>query len=457
MTATNAPADVPKRGNFYTRAWRALPRDLGYNALTWVLLASAYAFLYAIFWGGIGSIAFIVGIFLVIAALYGARWLGDLELVRLGWAGFSGIRPVRWGPGTGNSTFARFFSALGNPHYWLYLLHATVLLPIVGILSFVFIFTWAVVGLAFLFTPILVAIFGTAERFISNPAEAADFFNISTPAFLVLMAVIGAALLATLPLLTRAFTLLSYQIARLTLSGFRSSDLEQQVGDLDASRGAAISAEGHSLRRLERDIHDGPQQRLVRLQMDLSAAERQLDTDPAAARGLIAEAMEQSKEALEELRALSRGFAPPILLDRGLVAALESAAVRSSIPARVVNELPADGLLLPQEVERNAYFVASEALTNASRHSGATQVETRLGLRTGEDGQRWLDVTVSDNGRGGATSIEGRGIAGLEQRLHGFGGTLEVSSPQGGPTAIIARFPLAPEPATAASPVEPTA
>lgn len=446
MTTT----DAPRRGNFYLRAWRAMPRDLGYNALTWVLLATAYALLYAIFWGGVGSIAFIVGIFLIIVSLYGARWLGDLEITRLGWAGLDGIRPVRWGPGTGNSTFARLFSALGNPHYWLYLLHATVLLPIVGILSFTVIFSWAISGLALLLTPLLIAIFGSSTRFMSNPNEAADFFNIPTPAVLVVAALIGAALLATLPILTRAFTLLSLQIARLTLSGFRSSELEQQVDNLDSYRGAAISAEGHSLRRLERDIHDGPQQRLVRLQMDLSAAERQLDSDPAAARGLIAEAMLQSKEALEELRALSRGFAPPILLDRGLVAALESAAVRSSIPARVASDLPTNGMLLPQEVERNAYFVASEALTNASRHSGATQVETRLSVRTDDAEQRWLDVAVSDNGRGGAMSIEGRGIAGLEQRLHGFGGTLEVSSPQGGPTTIVARFPLAPETQTAA-------
>lgn len=446
MTTT----DASRRGNFYLRAWRAMPRDLGYNALTWVLLATAYALLYAIFWGGVGSIAFIVGIFLIIVSLYGARWLGDLEITRLGWAGLDGIRPVRWGPGTGNSTFARLFSALGNPHYWLYLLHATVLLPIVGILSFTVIFSWAISGLALLLTPLLIAIFGSSTRFMSNPNEAADFFNIPTPAVLVVAALIGAALLATLPILTRAFTLLSLQIARLTLSGFRSSELEQQVDNLDSYRGAAISAEGHSLRRLERDIHDGPQQRLVRLQMDLSAAERQLDSDPAAARGLIAEAMLQSKEALEELRALSRGFAPPILLDRGLVAALESAAVRSSIPARVASDLPTNGMLLPQEVERNAYFVASEALTNASRHSGATQVETRLSVRTDDAEQRWLDVAVSDNGRGGAMSIEGRGIAGLEQRLHGFGGTLEVSSPQGGPTTIVARFPLAPETQTAA-------
>src|SRR5690606_8327442 len=120
-------------------------------------------------------------------------------------------------------------------------------------------------------------------------------------------------------------------IAEGMLGAGRADALTEQVDALAASRGAAVAAEGHSLRRLERDIHDGPQQRLVRLQMDLASAERALESDPEGARARIAEAAEQSKAALDELRALSRGFAPPILLDRGLTAALESLAVRSPV------------------------------------------------------------------------------------------------------------------------------
>jgi len=240
----------------------------------------------------------------------------------------------------------------------------------------------------------------------------------------------------TLPLVTRGLTTIHWLVARGVLAAFKSDALLKEVADLTDSRGAAISAEGHSLRRLERDIHDGPQQRLVRLQMDLAAAERQLDTDPEKARGLIAEAMEQSKEALEELRALSRGFAPPILLDRGVVAALESAADRAAIPTRVMSELPAEGVL-PQEIERNAYFVASEALANAAKHSGATELDVMVSL---DDG--WLVVAVTDNGVGGAVATPEHGIAGLEERLRGLGGTLEVVSPAGGPTVITARLPV---------------
>jgi signal transduction histidine kinase len=241
-----------------------------------------------------------------------------------------------------------------------------------------------------------------------------------------------------LPFITRGLTTMHWGIARVVLGAWKSEALGQQVRDLSDARGAASSAEGHSLRRLERDIHDGPQQRLVRLQMDLAAAERQLDEDPAKARALIAEAMQQSKDALEELRSLSRGFAPPILLDRGLVAALESAATRSPIPTTVTNLLP-NGLDLSEEIERNAYFAASEALTNAIKHSAATQIEIRV-TSTAED----IVVTVSDNGTGGAATKAGHGLAGLRERMRGVSGSLEVHSPTGGPTLVSARLPLAP-------------
>jgi signal transduction histidine kinase len=254
--------------------------------------------------------------------------------------------------------------------------------------------------------------------------------------------VVGLFFTLTLPFATRGLVLLHDIAARGMLGAFRSDALQRRVVDLSASRGAAISAEGHSLRRLERDIHDGPQQRLVRLQMDLAAADRQLDRDPGHARRLIAEAMQQAKDALEELRSLSRGFAPPMLLDRGLVAALESAATRSAIPTRVMSELPAQADL-PQEIERNTYFVASEALANAAKHSGASAIEVRVAFRrVPETDATWLEVAVTDNGRGGALVIAGHGLAGLEERLRGLGGILRLDSPAGGPTAVTALIPV---------------
>jgi signal transduction histidine kinase len=226
-----------------------------------------------------------------------------------------------------------------------------------------------------------------------------------------------------------------YGIARGMLSAFLSEELQQQVTGLASSRSAAVAAEGTALRRLERDIHDGPQQRLVRMQMDLAAADRKLDKDPKAARALLNEALQQSKDALDELRALSRGFAPPILMDRGLVAALESLAVRAAMPTTVVSELP-DGTELPAELERNAYFIAAEALTNAAKHADAKAATVTVSVNGG------LQLVIQDDGKGGATTISGHGIAGLEERVHGLGGTLEVSSPEGGPTVVTAHLPF---------------
>jgi signal transduction histidine kinase len=434
--------DAAPRGNFYTDAWRALPRDVGYLALTGVLLVSAYPLLAAVFWIGVSSIAAIIGIVILVGALYAARFLGEFELARLRWAGFRGIRAVRWPVGTGSNGFWRAFSSLGNPHYWLYTLHGMVLFPFVGIVSLTISFAWIMTGISSALSPIIQPLLPDGVALGINWIWVFSGSNLPETLVHTIGVVVGLALIASFPLVTRVFTMLHFQIARLSLSGFRSEELQGRVGALDAARGAAISAEGHSLRRLERDIHDGPQQRLVRLQMDLAAAERQLDNEPEKARVLIAEAMQQSKEALEELRALSRGFAPPILLDRGLVAALESAAVRSTVATRVVTELPVD-TELPQEIERNAYFFGSEALANAAKHSGASDVEVRVALRRIADvDETWLDIVVTDNGAGGAVAIEGHGLDGLEQRLRGFGGVLEILSPPGGPTIVSAHFPV---------------
>ena len=437
-TMTTAVATEP-RGNFYIESVRALPRDLGYLGLTAVLLVTAYAALSALFWSGVSSIAVIVGIFLMIGSLFAARYLGDFEITRLGWAGFAAPRPVTWPQPRGVNAFWRMFSVLGSPHHWLFLLHALFLMPIVGFTTVLISFVWLTVGISLMLAPLLALIW---PGIISFGDTWATFEESVQPWKLIVAFLGGVLLLAVFPLLSRSFTMLHFQLARLSLSGFRSDQLESQVENLTEARGAAISAEGHSLRRLERDIHDGPQQRLVRLQMDLASAERQLDANPEKARELIAEAMKQSKDALEELRALSRGFAPPILLDRGLVAALESAAVRSTVPARVVNDLP-EGTSLPQEIERNAYFFASEAMANAAKHSGATEVQVRASLRRVADvDETWLDMSVTDNGAGGAVTVDGHGLAGLEQRLRGFGGVLEVVSPPGGPTVVSAHFPV---------------
>jgi signal transduction histidine kinase len=426
----------------YARLWRSVPRELGFLLVTLPIALLGFGVSITLFLGGVGSLAaLLIGVVFVLASLFVARGFGWLELQRLEWAGRERIQRPPWSETAGTGFWRSVWAVLSSAHYWLYLLHTMVINFAVSLATWTVTVVWLTTGLGSVTAWFwrLTAV-GDDSTFVVRTLFGDD----ATGRVLndLFAFVIGLTLLALLPFVTRGLVLLHDVIARVTLGAFPSEGLLVQVGDLEASRGAAISAEGHSLRRLERDIHDGPQQRLVRLQMDLAAAERQLDKDPDAARSLIAEAMQQSKDALEELRSLSRGFAPPILLDRGLVAALESAAVRSAVPVRVTSELP-EGFELPQEIERNAYFVASEALANAAKHSGAANVEVRVALRRVVDtDDTWLDVTVTDDGRGGAVATAGHGLAGLDERLRGLGGTLELHSPAGGPTEVTAHLPL---------------
>ncbi|MBX3100196.1 MAG: sensor domain-containing protein [Salinibacterium sp.] len=426
------------RNGGYLGLWRTVPRELFYLIIAFPVSVVGFGLTIGLFSAGLGTIVtFFIGVILIIACLYIARGFGTVDLTLLELSGRPAIARPEWQDARARTGFFGWLRAvLGNGHYWLYLLHVMIIDFIVQTVTWTLTVVWLAVG------------FGGISHWFWDlyfPADSSDFVlsqwlwpNIANPRLVenLLALAVGLVFVATLPLVTRGLVTVHWFIARGVLGAWRSDALQREVTVLEASRGAAQNAEGHSLRRLERDIHDGPQQRLVRLQMDLAAAERQLDSDPDKARGLIAEAMQQSRDALEELRALSRGFAPPILLDRGLVAALESAAVRSAIPTRIVNELP-EGFELPQEVERNAYFIASEALVNAGKHSEATDIEIRASLRDG-----WLDIVVTDDGHGGAAAVEGHGLAGLEERLRGLGGTLEVHSPEGGPTIVSAHVPF---------------
>ncbi|MCU1552264.1 MAG: sensor histidine kinase [Glaciihabitans sp.] len=432
----------------YWRLWASVPRELGFLLVAFPIGLAGFVTTIALFSSSLGTfVTFFIGVFILIAALYVARGFATLVLVLLAWTGRPRIERPEWQDARARQGFWAWLRAVvGNGHYWLALLHTLIVNFPLSLFSWIVTVVWLSVGLGGV-TSWFWQIFlpnNDQQWFLSK--WVIELFNGSTRGVdlaavdSVLYLVLGLIMLALLPLVTRGLVQINYWIARGMLGAWKSDALQREVIDLNASRGAAAAAEGHSLRRLERDIHDGPQQRLVRLQMDLAAADRQLDADPAKARELLGEAMQQSKEALEELRSLSRGFAPPILSDRGLVAALESAAIRSPLSTRVVDELPA-GIVLPQEIERNAYFAASEALTNAIKHSGATEVEIRV-TSLGVRGQDWLEVFVTDNGSGGATASNGHGLAGLEERMRGVGGTLTIQSPVGGPTTVSALLPL---------------
>ncbi|HEY6058852.1 MAG TPA: sensor domain-containing protein [Candidatus Limnocylindrales bacterium] len=249
-------------------------------------------------------------------------------------------------------------------------------------------------------------------------------------------ALAGAALLPVAASVTQLVTALHRAVVDGLLCTSESRELRRQVATLKASRSTVLDVEASELRRIERDLHDGAQQRLVMLTIDLGLASERIDSDPEGARKLVIEGQEQARQALAELRDLVRGIAPAILLDRGLVAALDSIAARSPVPTVVRCDL-APGTRLPDAIERAAYFVAAEALANVAKHSSAGRCEVRC---RGE-GPRFL-VEVWDDGVGGAKAAPGGGLTGLAGRVEAVDGGFSVSSPPGGPTLVRAEFPV---------------
>jgi signal transduction histidine kinase len=211
------------------------------------------------------------------------------------------------------------------------------------------------------------------------------------------------------------------------------TSLAQRVQQLTESRAETVDTSAAELRRIERDLHDGAQARLVALGMSLGLAEEQLARDPDNARALLAEARETSSVALAELRDLVRGIHPPVLADRGLVGAVRALCLAAPIPIEVTDEL---GGRLPAPVESAAYFALAEAVTNVIKHSGATAASVRIEHRSGT-----LHLQVTDNGSGGADESLGTGLRGIGRRLSAFDGTLDVSSPAGGPTVVTMTVP----------------
>jgi signal transduction histidine kinase len=209
--------------------------------------------------------------------------------------------------------------------------------------------------------------------------------------------------------------------------------LSERISVLESSRAGAVDVQDSDLRRIERDLHDGAQARLVALGMSIGMAEQKLANDVDGARELLAEARAGAGEALRELRDLARGIHPPVLADRGLEAAVRALAAGLPMNATVSVDLPSRP---PGPVETAAYFVVAEALANAGKHAGATRVD----VRAIADERGHLVVEIQDNGHGGADPT-GRGLAGLRHRVQALDGTLSVVSPAGGPTTIRAELP----------------
>jgi len=244
----------------------------------------------------------------------------------------------------------------------------------------------------------------------------------------------GIALLVAAPWVTAGVAALDARVAPVLLGPSRAEELEHRVEHLTQTRSGVVDAADAERRRLERDLHDGTQQRLVSLAMNLGMARAQAATADEAHQA-IAEAHEEAKAALTELRNLIRGLHPAVLEDRGLDAALSGVAARMPIPVRLTVDLPRR----PSPViEAVAYFVVSEALANIAKHAQASQAEVFVHRANDR-----LHVIVSDDGVGGADPALGTGLAGLAKRASAVDGTFEIASPPGGPTLLTVDLPCA--------------
>ncbi|MGW4640264.1 sensor histidine kinase [Sphaerisporangium sp. NPDC004334] len=408
---------------------RRLGADTRYTLLGLPLGVVSFAILIAGLAAGGGSSPVLVGLPILAVTLLVARGFADVERRRLPEILARPVARPRYPRAPrGAGWVRRMLQPLTSGQSWLDLLHGILVFPI-AIVTFVVTVVWWAVAAGGLLYPL----YGWITSRIPGDRELPELLGlghgylVNSAFYLVMGAVFGL----TLPGIMRGVALLRAGLGRALLTGV--AELHERIDDLTEGRAAAVSAEASALRRLERDIHDGPQQRLVYLAMELSRAQRQLQKDPQAAHATLAEAITATRETLDELRALSRGIAPPILSDRGLAPALAALAGRCTVPVdldvQTVERYTA-------AVENTVYYVAAEALTNIAKHSRAQMCTLSLN-RTGDA----LLLSIGDDGVGGAHVAKGHGLAGLADRLRAVDGELVVQSPAGGPTLIVAEVP----------------
>jgi signal transduction histidine kinase len=382
---------------------------------------------------GLGTLIVGVGIPIVAATLWVARALADFERSQLPDILGGPVPTPRYRPAPRSANlFRKMVQPLTEAQSWLDLLHGILIFPI-AVATFTVTVSWWAVAITGLLYPLYGWILYRALRPYPDNHTLAELLGLgeSLTVEVVFNTALGVLAALTLPLVLRGAALIQAGVGRALLTGVAA--LHERIDDLAEGRAAAVSAEANALRKLERDIHDGPQQRLVHLAMELSRAQRQLARDPVGADDTLTQAISETREALDELRALSRGIAPPILSDRGLASALAALSSRCTIPVSLdvrTNER------FESAIENAVYFVAAESLTNVAKHSGATACSLSL-VTTGGT----LVLAIGDDGVGGAHVAKGRGLAGLTDRLRAVDGELTIDSPSGGPTVIVAEVP----------------
>ena len=410
------------------RGWfDQLTADISYNFAGFFVGLPAFVLAIALFSAGISTAIIYIGVFILVGGLYTARFFASAER-QLSERNRGPLPPVYYKSGSNSSRLRAVLVPITDLQSWKDLIHAVVSFP-VRVAAFSITLTWIAGALGAMTQWLWM-------RFIPGPpSDIWDLLGVDPALHWLFQFATGLVLLLTLPAVAKGLALLQRALAVGLLTNERRH-LQERTEYLTNSRSSVVAAEAGTLRRIERDIHDGPQQRIVRMAMDLESAKRRLQPGDSETRELIEGAIDQSREALAELRSLSRGIAPPILIERGLPAALDAAAARCPVPVTLSTDGMGTGRFTPA-AESAAYFAAVEALTNVAKHSNAT--ECRLSARAEED---VLTVEVHDNGRGGAHVGKGTGLAGLQDRLAGVDGALEVDSPAAEGTTVRISIPV---------------
>ncbi|MFF3321264.1 sensor histidine kinase [Streptomyces sp. NPDC002889] len=415
------------------RTWR----EFGYLMLSLPISTIAFSFAVTVTSLGAGLLITFLGIPVLAAGLAALRGFGALERARaralLG-LDVADPQPMRAGPrgrtGKGGVT-GWIGGVLKSGVSWRHLLYSVLHFPWAVFAFCVSLPLW-VSGWGLLLYPLWQWVFPVyaGQDGLQLYGDRGHAFYLDSPFEIVATSVIGLILTLVTPWIMRGMT----SVDRLMVAGLLGpSRLATRVVELESDRGVVVDTAAADLRRIERDLHDGAQARLVALAMDLGLAKEKLTEDPQAAARMVDEAHGEVKVALQELRDLARGIHPAVLTDRGLDAALSAVASRCTVPVTVEVDLatrPAPA------IEGIAYFTVSELLQNVSKHARASRASVDVWR---SDDRLMLQVT--DDGRGGADTTAGSGLAGLAERLDAVDGILAVDSPAGGPTTVTAELP----------------
>jgi signal transduction histidine kinase len=369
-----------------------------------------------------------VGVVILGIAVEVARLVARIERRRVLLADPRPLRPHGYRP-YGSGPQQLLVAVFADGRRWRDVVYVFVAFPLT-ILEFVVVVTLWTAAIALLCVPVWLALSAPLLDNLRLPGA------VSPAAVAGVAGIAGLLLLPVAASVSRGLMALHRAVVAGLLCESDEQALQRRVVTLEETRRAVLDVEATELRRIERDLHDGAQQRLVGLAIDLSLAAERIDSDPARARELVAGARDQARVALAEIRDLVRGIAPAILLDRGLVPAISALAARAPVPTSVVTALP-EGIRLPDSVERASYFVVAESLANVAKHASATRCEVRL--LADEQG---IVIETWDDGAGGASVVPAGGLAGRAGRVEALDGRLEVESPAGGPTIVRARVPV---------------